>query len=111
MSSKNDNHSTTGNIPDIVEMSFTQMEGQCYKCGAKGPLSNKCTNDVPRGQWYIDKIKVQDVQLTQAIGVCMSTDNDQSTIMGSIPATQGLRSCTMCTKQTQHYPLQPMQER
>ena len=27
MSSKNDNHSTTGNVPNIVEMSFTQMEG------------------------------------------------------------------------------------
>ena len=25
MSSKNDNHSTTGNVPDIVEMSFTQI--------------------------------------------------------------------------------------
>ena len=27
MSSKNDDHSSTGNIPNIVEMSFTQMEG------------------------------------------------------------------------------------
>ena len=27
MSSKNDNHSTTGNVPNIVEMPFTQMEG------------------------------------------------------------------------------------
>ena len=27
MSSKNDNHSTTGNVPNIVEMSFSQMEG------------------------------------------------------------------------------------
>ena len=26
-SSKNDDHSTTRNVPDIVEMSFTQMEG------------------------------------------------------------------------------------
>ena len=38
MSSKNDNNSTTGNAPDIVELSFAQMEGQCYKCGAKGHL-------------------------------------------------------------------------
>ena len=27
MSSKNDDHSTTGNVPGIVEMSFAQMEG------------------------------------------------------------------------------------
>ena len=27
MSSKNDDHSTTGNVPNIVEMSFAQMEG------------------------------------------------------------------------------------
>ena len=27
MSSKNKDHSTTGNVPNIVEMSFTQMEG------------------------------------------------------------------------------------
>ena len=26
-SSKNKDHSTTGNVPDIVEMSFAQMEG------------------------------------------------------------------------------------
>ena len=51
MSSKNDDHPTTGNVPDIVEMSFAQMEGQCYKCGAKGHLSNTCTKNVPKGQW------------------------------------------------------------
>ena len=49
MSSKNYNHSTTGNIPDIVEMSFAQMEGQCYKCGAKGHLSNMCNKNVQKG--------------------------------------------------------------
>ena len=27
MSSKNDDHSATGNVPDIVEVSFVQMEG------------------------------------------------------------------------------------
>ena len=48
MSSKNDDYSTTGNLPDLVEMSFAQMEGQCYKCGAKGHLSNTHTKDVPR---------------------------------------------------------------
>ena len=68
MSSKNDDCSTSGNVPNILEMSFTQMEGQCYKCGAKGHLSHKCTKDVPRGQWYVDKIKVQDAQLMQANG-------------------------------------------
>ena len=47
MSSKNDDCSTTGNVPDIVEMSSTQMEG--YKCGAKGHLSNTCTQNVPKG--------------------------------------------------------------
>ena len=38
MSSKNDDHSTTGNVPNIVEMSFAQMDGHCYKCGTKGHL-------------------------------------------------------------------------
>ena len=53
MSSKNNDHSATGNVPNIVEMSFTQMEGQCYKCGAKGHLSNTCTKNVPKdnGTW------------------------------------------------------------
>ena len=31
-------------------MSFAQMEGQCYKCGAKGHLSNTHTKNVTRGQ-------------------------------------------------------------
>ena len=42
MSSKNNDHSTTGIVPNIVEMSFTQMEGQCYKCGAKGHMYQGC---------------------------------------------------------------------
>ena len=60
MSSNNDNCSTTGNIPDIVEMSFRQMEGQCYKCGAKDHISNTSTKNVAKGQWYMDKMKTQD---------------------------------------------------
>ena len=52
-----------------MEMSFTQMEGQCYKCGAKGYLSNTCTKNVVKGQWHMDKMKMQDVQLTQASGI------------------------------------------
>ena len=60
MSSKNDNCSTTGNVPDIVEMSFAQMKGQCYKCGTKGHLCSTCTKNVTKGQWCMDKMKTQD---------------------------------------------------
>ena len=77
ISSKNNDHSTTGNAPNIVEISFSQMEGQCYKCGANGHLSKRCTKDVPRGQWYIDKIKVQDAQLMQANGAIRCNDDNK----------------------------------
>ena len=92
MSSKNDDHSTTGNVPDIVEMSFAQMEGHCYKCGAKGHLNNTCTKNVPKGQWYMDKMKMQDVQFTQASGVTTSTDDDWSNMMGTTHTTNGSSS-------------------
>ena len=92
MSSKNDDHSTTGNVPSIVEMSFAQMEEQCYKCGAKGHLSNMCTKNVMKGQWYMDKMKMQDAQLTQASADTTSTIDDQSTVMGTTPTSNGSSS-------------------
>ena len=92
MSSKNDNHSTTGNVPNIVEMSFAQMEGKCYKCGAKGHLSNTCTKNFLKGQWYMDKMKMQDVQLMETSGDTMSTVNDWTTIIGTTPTTKGSSS-------------------
>ena len=84
MSSNNDDHSTTGNMPDIVEMSFTQMEGQYYKCGAKGHLSNTCTKNIIEGQWYMDKMNMQDMQLMQASGDRTSTINDCHNQMAQI---------------------------
>ena len=89
MSSKYDDHYATGNVPNMVEMSFAQMEGQCYKCGTKGYLSNTFTKNVPKGQWYMDNMKMQDAQLTQASGDTMSIVDDWSTIMGTTPATNG----------------------
>ena len=73
-------------------MTFTQMEGCYYKCGAKGHFSNTCTKNVPKGQWYMDKMKMQDAQLTQASGVTTSTIDDWSTTMGTTPATNGSSS-------------------
>ena len=92
MLSKNDNHSTTGNVPDTVEMSFTQMEGQCHTCGTKGHLSNTCTKNVPKGQWYMDKMKMTDVQPTQASVDTMSNVNDWSIIKGTTPTTNSSKS-------------------
>ena len=37
-------------------------------------------------------MKIQHAQLMQASGVTMSTDNDQSTVMGTTPTTNGSSS-------------------
>ena len=58
----------------------------------KGHLSNTCTKNVMKGQWYMDKIQMQDVQLMQASKVTMSTDHDQSTLTGTTPTTNGSSS-------------------
>ena len=92
VSSQNEDCSTTGNVPNIVEMSFPQMEGQHYKCGVKGHLSNTCTKNVTKVQWYMDKMKTQDTQLMQASGETMSTVDDQSLVTGTTPATNGTNS-------------------
>ena len=52
-------------------------------------MLNTCTKNVPKGQWYMDKMKMQDAQLMQASGATVSTDNDQSTMTGTISATNG----------------------
>ena len=68
------------------------MEGQCYKCGAKCHLSNTCTKNVTERHWYMDKRKTQDAQLMQAIGDTVSTVDDQSSVTGTTPATNGRNS-------------------
>ena len=40
----------------------------------------------------MDKVKMQDAQLMQASGVTTSTDDDQSTVMGTTSATKGSNS-------------------
>ena len=40
----------------------------------------------------MDNMKMQDMQLTQASGVTMSTTNDQSTVAGTTPTTNGSSS-------------------
>ena len=40
----------------------------------------------------MDKMKMQDAQLTQASGVTMSTNDDESTMMGTTPATNSSSS-------------------
>ena len=40
----------------------------------------------------MDKLKAQDAQLMQASGVTMSTDDDQSTMTGTTPTTNGSSS-------------------
>ena len=46
----------------------------------------------------MDKMKMQDVQLTQASGVTMSTDNDQSTVKGTTLTTHGSSSQSTATQ-------------
>ena len=43
--------------------------------------------NVLKGQWYMDKMKMQDAQLTQASGATTSTIDHQSTVMGTTPTT------------------------
>ena len=58
----------------------------------QGSLSNTCTKNVMKGQWYMDKMKMQDVQLMQASGDTMSTINDWSSPTGTTPTTNGTSS-------------------
>ena len=44
------------------------------------------------GQWYMDKMKMQDAQLMQASGDTTSTVDDWSSVMGTTPATKGTNS-------------------
>ena len=73
---------------------------------AKGRLSNTYTNDVPRGQWYLDKMKVQDAQLMQASGATTRTDDDQSTVTGTTPTTNSLSSQGTASQEANRDPWQ-----
>ena len=57
-----------------------------------GHLSSTCTKNVAKGQWYMDKMTMQDVQLMQASGDTMSTADDQSLVTDTNPATNGTNS-------------------
>ena len=46
-----------------------------------------CTKNVLKGQWYMEKMKMKDVQLTQSSVVTTSTIDDWSNMMGATPAT------------------------
>ena len=73
-------------------MAFAQMEGQCYKCGTKGHLSNTCNKNVATGHCHMDKMKIQEAHLMQASGDTANTSDDPSSIMGTTPATNGTNS-------------------
>ena len=85
------------------------MEQLCYKCGTKGHLSNTCTKNVAKGQWYMDKTKMQNAQLIQASGDTTSTVVDQSFVMGTTPTTNGTSSQSNASQEANRPSWQGMQ--
>ena len=75
---------------------------------AKGHLRNTYKN-VVKGQWYIDKMKMQDMQLMQASGDTMSTIDYQSSIMGTTSATNGSSSQGTASQEANRPSLQGLQ--
>ena len=54
----NEQPSTSTDEQQPLEMTFAQMEGNCYCCGKKGHLSSSCRyKSKPKSEWYINKTK------------------------------------------------------
>ena len=59
-----------------------------WKCPSYRWNDDGTKKDV-KGQWYMDKMKMQDAQLKQVSGDTASTADDQSSVMGTTPTTYG----------------------
>jgi hypothetical protein len=65
-SKENENKPKKDNNMDLPELSFAQLEGNCYCCGKPGHKSPKCNEkSKPKEEWYVNKVKKNNMQRQQ----------------------------------------------